>query len=92
MKKTVLAVAAIVALGVSAPTAAEAHKSPHIPGWANKPCKSEDSVNCYWDAHTMGNGQGHSYIVRQFPGYVKLVCVMYVKKADRHMDYCERTR
>lgn len=25
------------------------------------PCPTEDSVSCYWDATTMGNGQGRSY-------------------------------
>jgi hypothetical protein len=25
------------------------------------PCAAEDSTNCYWDARTMGNGQGDSY-------------------------------
>ena len=26
------------------------------------PCATEDSTLCYWDADTMGNGEGHSYI------------------------------
>jgi hypothetical protein len=26
-------------------------------------CQTEDSDNCYWDAQTMGNGQGHSFYV-----------------------------
>lgn len=26
------------------------------------PCESEDSINCYWDAQTMGNGQGSSFV------------------------------
>lgn len=25
-------------------------------------CPTEDSLNCYWDADTMGNGQGNSYV------------------------------
>lgn len=25
------------------------------------PCPEEDSVNCYWDAGTAGNGRGHSF-------------------------------
>ena len=24
-------------------------------------CPTEDSDNCYWDAQTQGNGQGHSF-------------------------------
>jgi hypothetical protein len=27
-----------------------------------KPCKTEDSSGCYWDAKTMGNGRGHSFV------------------------------
>lgn len=27
------------------------------------PCPTEDSVGCYWDAATMGNGTGRSYTV-----------------------------
>lgn len=26
------------------------------------PCAQEDSINCYWDAATMGNGQGSSFV------------------------------
>lgn len=26
-------------------------------------CATEDSDNCYWDAQTMGNGQGRSFYV-----------------------------
>lgn len=26
------------------------------------PCPTEDSVNCYWDASTMGNGRGTDFI------------------------------
>ena len=26
------------------------------------PCLTEDSTWCYWDAQTMGNGQGRSFI------------------------------
>lgn len=27
-----------------------------------EPCEQEDSSACYWNAQTMGNGQGHSFI------------------------------
>lgn len=30
---------------------------------ALRPCATEDSVNCYWDAQTMGNGIGTDFIV-----------------------------
>lgn len=26
------------------------------------PCQTEDSSNCYWNAQTMGNGNGRSFI------------------------------
>lgn len=26
------------------------------------PCATEDSTGCYWDADTMGNGEGHSFV------------------------------
>lgn len=26
------------------------------------PCQTEDSSNCYWNAQTMGNGNGSSFI------------------------------
>lgn len=26
------------------------------------PCATEDSENCYWDADTMGNGEGHDVV------------------------------
>ena len=28
-------------------------------------CEQEDSVSCYWDAHTRGNGQGRSFWVNE---------------------------
>lgn len=30
---------------------------------ASTPCPTEDSVSCYWDASTMGNGTGASFTV-----------------------------
>lgn len=37
---------------------------PGHPGIATyyPPCPTEDSVECYWDAATRGNGEGLSYI------------------------------
>lgn len=29
----------------------------------NTPCPTEDSTGCYWDADTMGNGHGNSFVV-----------------------------
>lgn len=60
-----------------------------IPFWVVKPCKTEYSVNCRWNAQTQGNGRGHTYVVRQFPGKNHMVCVMYADRqyAKKH-DYC----
>lgn len=33
---------------------------------APKPCETEDSVSCFWDADTRGNGEGQSFIVDQY--------------------------
>ena len=30
--------------------------------YALPPCVAEDSDNCYWDARTMGNRQGDSFV------------------------------
>ncbi|MGW0682888.1 hypothetical protein ACWD2L_05940 [Streptomyces sp. NPDC002754] len=29
-----------------------------------KPCRNEDSRHCYWDADTMGNGEGHDVVTK----------------------------
>lgn len=68
-------------------------KVQHLTPWMKRPCANEDSVNCFWDAGTSGNGGGHSFYVRQFPGKQRMVCVMYVRARDaRRWDYCEATR
>lgn len=86
-------IAAIVALTVSlmlhAAPAAQAETVHHAPTWMTTACQGEDQVNCYWDAHKMGNGVGHSYYARQFPGSARMVCVMYWQpRYARHHDYC----
>jgi hypothetical protein len=47
------AMATAVAMGT-------AHTSPTL---SLPPCATEDSVSCYWDGPTMGNGHGRSYTV-----------------------------
>lgn len=58
---------------------------PVVPASMRRPCPNEDSVNCYWN-----DGGGHPFLVRQFPGSARLVCVMYQGRSysQRH-DYCE---
>lgn len=63
-----------------------------LPHSMRTPCGIEGENNCYWNAKTMGNGQGYSYIVREFPGHYdghKLVCIMYVGPHASKQDYCE---
>ena len=50
-----LVLALVITLGVSAPAPAPTT----LP-----PCPTEDSVghDCYWNARTMGNGQGRSFV------------------------------
>ena len=93
--------AATIAAGLVSATNVTADAQPKVsttkvqamPKWMHRPCPEEDSVNCFWDAGSRGNGVGHSFYVRQFPGKAKMVCVMYVKPRDaRRWDYCEATR
>lgn len=62
-----------------------------VPRWMTRPCAEEDSVNCYWDAQTMGNGRGHSFYVRRMPGDITgLTCWTYVqRKFGANHDHCE---
>lgn len=84
-----LAAGAILATGGTA-LASEIARPVPLPQSVNHPCAQEDSVNCYWNANTQGNGAGHSFITREFPGKAHMVCVMYVKARDaRRWDYCE---
>lgn len=78
---------ALLGLAASSPTttattaaaAAPDHPDPvhgrDIPAWVTRPCKTEDSVNCRWNARTQGNGHGRTSIRRAVPGRAHLVCV-----------------
>jgi hypothetical protein len=98
MKTIALALAAcLLGIGIgqvdtalaSYPAPIRHHDRVDIPFWVTRPCATEDSVNCRWDAKLQGNGKGHSYIVREFPGSAHMVCVMYThRKYARHHDYC----
>ena len=39
-----------------------AHMYNNVWNWL-PPCQVEDQVNCYWDADTMGNGEGNDFVV-----------------------------
>jgi hypothetical protein len=90
----IVATATLLSTGVASalPTHAARTDRP-VPKWVTISCQQEDSVYCHWDAGRSGNHRGHSFMVRQFPGKAKMVCVMYVdrKFAAKH-DYCESTR
>jgi hypothetical protein len=52
--------------------------------WMNRPCATEDSVNCYWN-----DGSGHPLYSRKMPS--GKVCRFYVQVTyARHHDHCFR--
>ncbi|HEX8489355.1 MAG TPA: hypothetical protein VF642_12475 [Propionibacteriaceae bacterium] len=84
---TTLAAAAILAAtGVAASAAPTAPVRGRMATVATTPCPSEDSVNCYWNARTRGDGTGHSfYAIVVGPR----VCTFYWAKAyARTHDRC----
>jgi hypothetical protein len=85
MKKLLL-LFGVLALVVPA-SVADSSSSRVLPWWTQRTCQVEDAVNCYWDAGS-GNGTGHSFIVRRFPGGGP-ICLMYVdRRYARHHDRC----
>lgn len=97
--RIIVAAAGLVAgllVGGTAGAVSVAHGSdpaPVVPWFAKHACAQEDSVNCAWDAHKLGDGRGHSFIVRQVPGRAHMVCVFYAERRfARSHDYCEATR
>ena len=44
------------------------------PIWQVRPCKFEDSSNCFWDAKARGNHQGQAFYVVKFP---RRTCFLY---------------
>lgn len=74
-------------VGIGAGASASSPTPPHHPSWMTTACKSESSINCYWNAQQQGNGHGHSYYVHQIGN---LICVTYaVDSFARANDYCE---
>lgn len=90
MRKHLLYAIAVVVgliLGIGAGASASTVTPPHHPAWMTHPCKSESSINCYWNATEQGNGVGHSYYVHRIGN---LICVTYaVDSFAKHSDYCE---
>ena len=74
MLKLLLTPIALVAMLVAGAAAAEAPS----PWWLSRPCPNEDSVNCYWDAETAGDGEGHSFFAVRVRGEV---CMLHVERA-----------
>lgn len=76
----------------SAQGAEKVHRPP-LPVWMRTPCANDgDSVNCFWNATEQGNGTGHSFYVRRFPGKVGHTCVMYTERSYQRFDYCMNQR
>jgi hypothetical protein len=50
-------------LNVTGIATADTVQTPKPYYWSipTKPCKTEDSINCYWDAGVRGNGKGRSF-------------------------------
>jgi hypothetical protein len=93
IRTTIFTLAAGLLTGLTIPVVASASTSSlPLPASVSHPCKEEDSVNCYWNAGSAGNHQGHSFITRQMPKQGKqkrgTICVIYIAKADGHWDYC----
>lgn len=86
---SMLALVGTLGFGLSGLAQADEAPTPQLPSWTQKPCQMEDSVNCFWNAGDMGNGGGHSFIVRKVPGSKGMICVFYAeKKFARTHDYC----
>lgn len=76
-------------LGWNSADAATSHKELGHRVWQQKvACQQEDGVNCFWNADSAGNGKGHSFFTVEMPGRKHMVCVIYVRKADQHWNYC----
>lgn len=65
-----------------------------LPKWATRPCKTEDSFNCYWNAG-LGNGEGTSFYSIRVRRYS--VCTFYVDSrnhwtCDDIMSYDDDSR
>ena len=53
-----------------------------------KPCKTEDSTGCYWNAATQGNGRGRSFYAP--PAWVDMRPVPAGACRDLHIRHCAR--
>ena len=75
MKYMLSIIAVMLAIPAGA-GAADAPEAPRRAAWMSTPCPTEDSVNCYWNHKTMGDGHGRSFYVREVDGKV---CRFFVK-------------
>jgi hypothetical protein len=49
-------------------------------------CEEEDSVNCFWNARTMGDGRGHSFFSVRVGAHT---CIVYWnERYNRHHGHC----
>lgn len=95
MKALAIALTALIAgMGIGITTDAMADTNSPVITWiSHRVCAQEDSVNCAWDAKVQGNGEGHSFIVREFPGRKHMTCYLFQnRKYARNHDYCFNNR
>jgi len=99
MLRKIIAVGAVVA-GLALSTTGQAHaqnlrpdygpahtQRMGVPRWMTRPCATEDSVNCYWNARRAGNGQGRSFYAHVLPHtHGCKVVTLYVKTADARIS------
>jgi len=86
MRLTRIRVAGVLAIAAATIMTTEAAAETPSPSWLTRPCAHEDSVNCYWDAGTQGNGGGHSFFAVRVG---EQVCLLYGEdKYARHHNRC----
>lgn len=85
MTKYIASLALILAVLFSVAPAAQAAPEQYDAS-IFRSCKYEDSMNCFWDASSQGNGKGHSFIAVQIG---KINCIIYTdRKYARRHNYC----
>ena len=73
-----------------APAQAATAPTPHgvVSPMLSKPCAAEDSINCFWDAGSMGNGTGHSFYSVRI-GH-KMCTIYWERDYNRKNGYCTK--
>lgn len=86
MNRLLTIIFALLSLQMIAPAHAGETQVPKVLHSMSTPCPTDDAVNCYWDAHKQGNGQGHSFYAIPVG---KKICIKYWDAAyDRSHGHC----